>query len=197
MYIRPRDKRKGPGMLVLTPTRELALQIETECNKYQYKGYKRSRPGKLFHCTGTTRDVSKRCMTVIVSLSVCIYGGGDRRGQINLVQSGVDIVIATPGRLNDLQMNELIHLQSITYLVSLSCRSSPTSSSSPSTLYKPLFFTGFRFWTRPTGCWTWALNLRSWRLFWTFVLTDRPSWPGETQVKLWIVHQQLPVENHV
>ncbi|KAM9847997.1 putative ATP-dependent RNA helicase DDX43 [Aulostomus maculatus] len=85
----PRAERGGPGMLVLTPTRELALQIETECNKYRYKGYK----------------------------SVCIYGGGDRTGQINLVKGGVDIVIATPGRLNDLQMNELISLRSITYLV--------------------------------------------------------------------------------
>ncbi|XP_051815804.1 probable ATP-dependent RNA helicase DDX43 [Acanthochromis polyacanthus] len=85
----PRDERGGPGMLVLTPTRELALQIETECNKYRYKGYK----------------------------SICIYGGGDRRGQIKLVKGGVDIVIATPGRLNDLQMNELINLRSITYLV--------------------------------------------------------------------------------
>uniref|UniRef100_A0A8D3BB93 RNA helicase n=1 Tax=Scophthalmus maximus TaxID=52904 RepID=A0A8D3BB93_SCOMX len=85
----PRAERNGPGMLVLTPTRELALQIETECSKYRYKGYK----------------------------SICIYGGGDRRGQINLVKGGVDIVIATPGRLNDLQMNELINLRSITYLV--------------------------------------------------------------------------------
>ncbi|XP_028279825.1 putative ATP-dependent RNA helicase DDX43 [Parambassis ranga] len=85
----PRAQRGGPGMLVLTPTRELALQIESECNKYSYKGYK----------------------------SICIYGGGDRRGQINMVQDGVDIVIATPGRLNDLQMNELINLRSITYLV--------------------------------------------------------------------------------
>uniref|UniRef100_A0A4W6DWD1 RNA helicase n=1 Tax=Lates calcarifer TaxID=8187 RepID=A0A4W6DWD1_LATCA len=75
----PRAERSGPGMLVLTPTRELALQIETECNKYRYKGYR----------------------------SVCIYGGGDRRGQINLVKGGVDIVI----------MNELINLRSITYLV--------------------------------------------------------------------------------
>lgn len=38
---RPRDKQNGPGMLVLTPTRELALQIEAECNKYSYKGFKR------------------------------------------------------------------------------------------------------------------------------------------------------------
>uniref|UniRef100_A0A8C6L7A2 RNA helicase n=1 Tax=Nothobranchius furzeri TaxID=105023 RepID=A0A8C6L7A2_NOTFU len=85
----PVSEQDGPGMLVLTPTRELALQIEAECSKYQYKGYK----------------------------SICIYGGGDRRGQINLVRSGVDIVIATPGRLNDLQMNDLINLRSITYVV--------------------------------------------------------------------------------
>ncbi|XP_063147190.1 probable ATP-dependent RNA helicase DDX43 [Candoia aspera] len=84
-----REKRSGPGMLVLTPTRELALQVEAECSKYSYKGMK----------------------------SICIYGGGDRKGQINVVTKGVDIVIATPGRLNDLQMNSFINLRSITYLV--------------------------------------------------------------------------------
>uniref|UniRef100_A0A671KYY0 RNA helicase n=1 Tax=Sinocyclocheilus anshuiensis TaxID=1608454 RepID=A0A671KYY0_9TELE len=54
-----RDKRDGPGMLVLTPTRELALQIETECNKYSYKGFK----------------------------SVCIYGGGDRKGSYDAISN--------------------------------------------------------------------------------------------------------------
>ncbi|XP_019469124.2 probable ATP-dependent RNA helicase DDX43 [Meleagris gallopavo] len=85
----PKDERGGPGMLVLAPTRELALQVEAECLKYTYKGYK----------------------------SICIYGGGDRKAQINVVTKGVDIVIATPGRLNDLQMNNFINLKSITYLV--------------------------------------------------------------------------------
>ncbi|CAM4642353.1 probable ATP-dependent RNA helicase DDX43 isoform X1 [Lepidochelys kempii] len=85
----PKDQRGGPGMLVLAPTRELALQVEAECSKYTYKGIK----------------------------SICIYGGGDRKGQINMVTKGVDIVIATPGRLNDLQMNNFINLKSITYLV--------------------------------------------------------------------------------
>ncbi|NXG48643.1 DDX43 helicase, partial [Psilopogon haemacephalus] len=83
-----KNERGGPGMLVLAPTRELALQVEAECSKYAYKGIK----------------------------SVCIYGGGDRKGQINVVTKGVDIVIATPGRLNDLQMNNFINLKSITYL---------------------------------------------------------------------------------
>lgn len=40
-FFRSRDKRNGPGMLVLTPTRELALQVEAECKKYSYKGFKR------------------------------------------------------------------------------------------------------------------------------------------------------------
>lgn len=51
--------------------------------------------------------------------SICIYGGGDRKGQISTVTKGVDIVIATPGRLNDLQMNNFINLRSITYLASI------------------------------------------------------------------------------
>ncbi|NXQ49851.1 DDX43 helicase, partial [Catharus fuscescens] len=85
-----KDQRGGPGMLVLAPTRELALQVEAECSKYAYKGIK----------------------------SICIYGGGDRKGQIDVVTKGVDIVIATPGRLNDLQMNNFVNLKSITYLAS-------------------------------------------------------------------------------
>ncbi|XP_057575351.1 DEAD box protein 53 [Hippopotamus amphibius kiboko] len=84
-----REQRNGPGMLVLIPTRELALQVEAECSKYSYKGLK----------------------------SVCIYGGGNRKGQIKDVTRGVDIIIATPGRLNDLQMNNFVSLRSVTYLV--------------------------------------------------------------------------------
>ncbi|KAE8603120.1 hypothetical protein XENTR_v10014224 [Xenopus tropicalis] len=85
----PREQQDGPGMLVLAPTRELALQVKAECSKYKYKGFE----------------------------SICIYGGGDRNNQINKVTKGVDIVIATPGRLNDLQMNNFVNLKSITYLV--------------------------------------------------------------------------------
>ncbi|EPY75450.1 DEAD box protein 53 [Camelus bactrianus] len=84
-----REQRNGPGMLVLLPTRELALQVEAECSKYSYKGLK----------------------------TVCIYGGGNRTEQIQDVTEGVDIIIATPGRLNDLQMNNFVKLRSITYLV--------------------------------------------------------------------------------
>lgn len=48
---------------------------------------------------------------------MCVYGGGDRDAQIEDISKGVDIIIATPGRLNDLQMNNFINLKSVTYLV--------------------------------------------------------------------------------
>jgi ATP-dependent RNA helicase DDX43 len=84
-----RKDRHGPNVLVLSPTRELALQIEQEVKKYKY------------------RDIN----------CVCVYGGGSRREQINIVTKGVEIVVATPGRLNDLIMNNIIDVRSVTYLV--------------------------------------------------------------------------------
>ncbi|XP_050031211.1 probable ATP-dependent RNA helicase DDX43 isoform X1 [Dermacentor andersoni] len=85
----PREERTGPSCLVLAPTRELAQQIEREAKKYNYRGIK----------------------------CVCIYGGGNRREQIQTVNLGVEIVIATPGRLNDLVMNNIIDLKYVTFLI--------------------------------------------------------------------------------
>lgn len=85
----PRSERTGPSCLVLAPTRELAQQIEREAKKYNYRGI--------------------RC--------VCIYGGGSRREQIQSVNLGVEIIIATPGRLNDLVMNNIIDLNFVTFLI--------------------------------------------------------------------------------
>uniref|UniRef100_A0A2M4AJZ0 RNA helicase n=2 Tax=Anopheles triannulatus TaxID=58253 RepID=A0A2M4AJZ0_9DIPT len=85
----PRSERGGPNVLVLAPTRELALQIEKEVSKYQF------------------RDIK----------AVCLYGGGDRRAQMNVVRKGVEIIIATPGRLNDLVQEGVVNVSSITYLV--------------------------------------------------------------------------------
>ncbi|CAL7939654.1 unnamed protein product [Xylocopa violacea] len=85
----PRSERNGPNVLVMAPTRELALQIEKEVNKYSYHGIK----------------------------AVCVYGGGNRKEQVNIVTKGVEIVIATPGRLNDLVEANILNIASITYLV--------------------------------------------------------------------------------
>lgn len=46
-----------------------------------------------------------------------MYGGGDRKEQIDIVSKGVEIVIATPGRLNDLIQAKVVNISSITYLV--------------------------------------------------------------------------------
>ena len=74
---------------------------------------------------------------VLTDFSACLYGGGSRKDQIGLVSSGLEIVIgdvvkwsttytvgsyllhclATPGRLNDLIMNNLISVRSVSYLV--------------------------------------------------------------------------------
>ncbi|KAF7379818.1 hypothetical protein HZH68_016766 [Vespula germanica] len=83
------NERLGPNVLILAPTRELALQIEKEVGKYSYHDIK----------------------------AVCVYGGGNRQDQIDTVTKGVQIVIATPGRLNDLVSVRAIDVRSVTYLV--------------------------------------------------------------------------------
>jgi len=85
----PRGQRGGPNVLVLAPTRELAQQISMEVKKYEYKGIR----------------------------SVCVYGGGSIKDQCKVITDGVEIIIATPGRFNDLVNRGLICLDSITYLV--------------------------------------------------------------------------------
>lgn len=46
-----------------------------------------------------------------------MYGGGDRRAQIDVVTKGVQIVIATPGRLNDLVQARILDVSAVTYLI--------------------------------------------------------------------------------
>lgn len=87
--ITPRNQRIGPNCLVLSPTRELAIQIEQEVKKINYKGIK----------------------------SVCVYGGGDRKEQADICTKGVEIIIATPGRLYDLIQAGIVNVTSVTYLV--------------------------------------------------------------------------------
>ena len=80
----------GPIVLVLAPTRELAVQIKKEADKF---------------------GGSSRIKTT------CLYGGAPKRGQIMDLERGVEIVIATPGRLIDLLSSHKTNLRRVTYLV--------------------------------------------------------------------------------
>jgi len=76
--------------LILTPTRELAIQIEESFKSYgAYTGL--------------------NCLAV--------YGGVSQFHQVKKLQQGVDILIATPGRLLDLALQRHISLQHIKILV--------------------------------------------------------------------------------
>src|SRR6201987_252047 len=83
-------ERKGPRCLVLEPTRELALQVE---DAFQYYGRFSEAEIGVF------------------------YGGVGYDRQKKLLNFGVDIIIATPGRLLDLQERGLMDLRSIEILV--------------------------------------------------------------------------------
>ncbi len=86
----PVKGRRPPRVLVLVPTRELALQVG-EC----FKDY--------------ARRVSLRCTVV--------YGGVRIEPQIDRLRRGVDILVATPGRLLELSMQRTVDLSGIAYLV--------------------------------------------------------------------------------
>lgn len=85
----PMSERLGPSVLILAPTRELAQQIEREAKKYSYRGIR----------------------------SICIYGGGSRDQQIKQCKTKPEIMIATPGRLNDLINSNIVNLTSVNYVV--------------------------------------------------------------------------------
>jgi ATP-dependent RNA helicase RhlE len=76
--------------LILTPTRELAQQIEDAINTY----------GKYS-----------------TSVPVSIYGGVDINKQLRSLRQGVDIVVATPGRLQDHIERKSINLSHVQVLV--------------------------------------------------------------------------------
>jgi ATP-dependent RNA helicase RhlE len=83
-------ERRGPRCLVLEPTRELALQVETA---FQY------------YARFTEIEIG------------VVYGGVGYDRQKKLIQFGVDVVVATPGRLLDLQQQGLLRLDQIEILV--------------------------------------------------------------------------------
>jgi ATP-dependent RNA helicase RhlE len=85
-----RNSVRGIKVLILTPTRELAIQI-SEC----------------------IRDYSK-----YVGIRHCVIFGGVKQGaQTDALRRGVDILVATPGRLLDLIKQGFIKLDTIRYFV--------------------------------------------------------------------------------
>ncbi|XP_050229711.1 DEAD-box ATP-dependent RNA helicase 37-like [Mercurialis annua] len=87
---RPRGTRTVyPLALILSPTRELSCQIHDEAKKFAYQ-------------TG---------VKVVV-----VYGGAPIHHQLRELERGVDILVATPGRLVDLLERAKVSLQMIRYL---------------------------------------------------------------------------------
>ncbi|GIJ98644.1 ATP-dependent RNA helicase dbp2 [Aspergillus viridinutans] len=80
----------GPIVLILAPTRELAVQIQTEISKF----------GKSSRIRNT-----------------CVYGGVPKGPQIRDLSRGVEVCIATPGRLIDMLEAGRTNLRRVTYLV--------------------------------------------------------------------------------
>ncbi|KAL0377413.1 UNVERIFIED_CONTAM: ATP-dependent RNA helicase-like protein DB10 [Sesamum radiatum] len=87
---RRNNPRLGPTVLVLAPTRELATQIQDEAVKF-------GRSSKI-SCT-------------------CLYGGAPKGPQLKDLDRGVDVVVATPGRLNDILEMRKVSLHQVSYLV--------------------------------------------------------------------------------
>ncbi|MBD3941335.1 DEAD/DEAH box helicase [Microbacterium sp. NEAU-LLC] len=80
-------RRKGrPLGLVLAPTRELATQIDATLAPL----------AKAYNLTTTT-----------------IFGGVNQNRQVNALNAGVDIVVACPGRLEDLMKQGFVHLDAV------------------------------------------------------------------------------------
>ncbi|MFP5485495.1 MAG: DEAD/DEAH box helicase [Gammaproteobacteria bacterium] len=88
----PKSKFGGKGVraLVLTPTRELAAQVEESVRQY-----------------GKYLDIN----------STVVFGGVGMNPQIDRIKRGVDILVATPGRLLDLQQQGFLDLSTVQMLV--------------------------------------------------------------------------------
>lgn len=84
------NRKKNIRALVLTPTRELALQIAENFNEY-----------------GANTNI----------LCTVIFGGVSAVPQIEALRRGTDILVATPGRLNDLIQQKEINLNNLEIFV--------------------------------------------------------------------------------
>lgn len=86
----PRQRKAFPTSLILAPTRELASQIFEEARKFCYRSW------------------MKPCVA---------YGGAEIGPQLRSIESGCDLLVATPGRLVDLIERARVSFANIKYLV--------------------------------------------------------------------------------
>ncbi|MGH0117360.1 UNVERIFIED_CONTAM: hypothetical protein FKN15_033455 [Acipenser sinensis] len=83
-----RKKGRSPKVLVLTPTRELAIQVSRDF-----------------------KDVTRK-------LSVaCFYGGTAYNGQFDSIRNGIDVLVGTPGRIKDHLQNNKLDLSKVKHVV--------------------------------------------------------------------------------
>lgn len=90
IYQQPRAHGDGPTVLVLLPTRELAQQVEQVARDY--------------------------CKAMGLSVT-CVFGGASKGPQSSDLRRGVDICIATPGRLLDFLENGTTNMMRCSFLV--------------------------------------------------------------------------------
>jgi superfamily II DNA/RNA helicase len=86
----PRRSGDGPSILVLLPTRELAIQVEEVARDY--------------------------CKLMNLAITCC-YGGAPKGDQARQLRHGIDVCIATPGRLLDFLEANTTNMRRCTYLV--------------------------------------------------------------------------------
>jgi superfamily II DNA/RNA helicase len=101
---RPVARGEGPIVLILSPTRELAVQIQQECDKYGVNAYE-------------LQKTDEANSAKIEIKNACLYGGEAKRSQIKQLKQCPQIVIATPGRLLDFISAKVTNLKRVTYLV--------------------------------------------------------------------------------
>lgn len=81
---------RGPIVLVLAPTRELAMQSAQVCI-----------------------DAGKPCNLK----TVCVFGGGDKREQADTLRAGCHVIVATPGRLLGYIRENVVSLKRVSFLI--------------------------------------------------------------------------------
>ncbi|XP_041836593.1 nucleolar RNA helicase 2 [Melanotaenia boesemani] len=79
---------RAPKVLVLTPTRELAIQVAKDF-----------------------KDISKKLAIA------CFYGGSSYNPQIDAIRNGIDILVGTPGRIKDHLQNNKLNLSKLKHVV--------------------------------------------------------------------------------